>query len=153
MHPAPIPSTGVHARAIRGARSISPSTVATVTSAIVGAAAAGAPRGISVSSAKPIGTTVTEMSARRVPDTTGVMIRLSWLRRAAITNWQTADATTKVASSSGPPADRARTATPMEVPDAPITIRLPAPIPATRLACRMVVSPPISMLAKMAHER
>ena len=111
-----------------------------MTSAIVGAAAAGAPRGISVSSAKPIGTTVTEMSARRVPETTGVMIRLSWLSRAAITNWQTADATTRVASSSGPPADRARAATPMEVPDAPITIRLPAPIPATRLACRMVVA-------------
>ena len=100
-----------------------------------------------------MGITVTEMSAMSVPDTTGVMIRRSRTRRAATPSWKSPEAITSTASSAGPPAASASTATPIEAPEAPMTIRLAPPRPATRRAWTMVVSPPMTMLAKMAQER
>ena len=151
--PPPIPMIGVQARSLRGARSMSATTASIVTAAIAGAAAGEALSGTRVSMAKPIGITVTETSASRVPETSGVMMRRSSARRAANANWQSADATTSVPSSAGPPVTRASTATPMEAPDIPITIRLPAPNGPILFACTMVRSPPITMPAKIAHDR
>ena len=120
---------------------------------IAGAANGDALAGTSPSSANPIGITVTATRARRVPDTIGVTTRLSSASFAANPNWQRAVATTSAPRSGGPPTTRARTATPIDAPEAPMTSRFPAPMPATRLACRTVVSPPITRLAKIAQAR
>ena len=151
--PAPMARTGVQARTIRLPRSIRPTTARSVTAVTVGAAAAWASSGTRVSMAYPIGITVTATSAMSVPDTTGVMIRLRSASRAARANWQRAETTTSVPRSAGPPAASARTATPTEAPDAPITVSVPAPIPPMRTAWTIVMRPPMTIAAKMAHER
>ena len=152
-HPAPIASTAFNARRAREPRSMTPTATTRVTAAMTGAAAAGASAGTRDSMANPNGMTVTEMSAMKVPDTTGVMMRLSSASRLARPNWKRAETTTSVPSSGGPPATRATSATPIDAPDAPITVSVPAPIRRAPTAWRIVVSPPTTMLAKIAQAR
>lgn len=47
----------------------------------------------------------------------------------------------------------ASAATPIDTPEVPITIRLPAPMPPILFAWITVTAPPITMLAKIAQDR
>ena len=91
-----------------------------VTSAHVGAAAAGAPSGTDWRPLSTIGTTVTGMSMITVPATVGVKIRRNSERRAARANWAREDITTRVASIAGPPSAIAVTQMAMNAPDVPM---------------------------------
>ena len=68
-----------------------------------------------------IGITVTAISMITVPATVGVSILRSKDSRAASTNWNSEEMTTRVASSAGPPLARAATQTAMNAPEVPIS--------------------------------
>ena len=151
--PAKIPSTALQTRTRRGARSIRPTTVRPVTVAMTGAAAAGALSGTLASMANPRGTTDRATRQIRAPDTTGVTMCLSRARRAAMMYWNSAEATTSAPRRGGPPAARARAATPTDAPAGPITVTVPAPIRPIRLVWTMVSSPAITIPAETDHDR
>ena len=104
-----------------------PRITSTVTTAVTGAAAAGLPSGTSESILKTTGITVTGISMITVPETVGVMIRRNSDSRADSTSWKSAAATTRVASSAGPPSAAAVMQTAMKAPELPIMSTWPMP--------------------------
>ena len=87
-----------------------------------------------------MGMTVAAMSMITVPETTGVNMRRSSERRAAIMNWNADDTTTRLAIVAGPPSDRDATHTAMNAPDVPMINTCPEPMRPTRTACSTVVA-------------
>ena len=100
----------------------------TVTPAVSGATPAGVPSGTSSSIPKKTGMTVTGRSMTSVAETLPLRIRRKSAIRAERTNWKTADTTTRVASSAGPPFWIASTQSQMKAAELPITSVWPAPI-------------------------
>ena len=127
--------------------------MAVVAKAANGEAAEGVPSGTSASMPNTMGMTVAAISMMTVPETTGVKIRRSTERRAARANWNSADMTTRLAITAGPPSTSAATQTAKNAPEAPMTRMCPAPMRQTRAAWMMVVMPLISSAANTAHAR
>ena len=125
----------------------------TVTAALAGAAAGGAPSGTSFNMPKMIGMTVTGISMITVPATVGVKIRRIQESRAESRNWHREEAMTRVASSAGPPCASAVTQTAMKAPEVPMRRTYPAPMRPTRTACNTVVSPLTASAAKTVQDR
>ncbi len=113
----------------------------------------GSPSGTSASMPNTMGMTVAAISMMTVPETTGVKIRRRTERRAARANWNSADMTTRLAITAGPPSTSAATQTAKNAPEAPMTRMCPAPMRQTRAAGMMVVMPLISSAANTAHAR
>ena len=124
-----------------------------MTSAIDGGAWAGLPSGTSPSMSKTIGMAVTGTSMITVPDTAGVRIRRNRASLADSRSWRSAAATTRIASSAGPPFATAVMPTPMNAAELPMTSTWPPPILPNRVAWSAVVTPLIATAANTAHAR
>ena len=110
-----MPAAGAHRRTVPRPVSTITRMVEIVTAALSGAAYAGAPGGSSFSMSKRIGITVTGRSMITVPVTMGVRTRCSSESRAESAAWASAETTTRVASSPGPPRTRASAQTAMKI--------------------------------------
>ena len=151
--PTTIPMIGDHSRHLGGARSTSTRTVTMVATVTMGAAVEDEPSGTSVSMPNMMGNTVAAISMMTVPDTTGVNIRRSSDRRAAMANWNSDDTTMRLAIVAGPAVTSAATHTAMNAPEVPIMSTWPAPMRPSRAACRTVVAPLTSRAANTPHAR
>ena len=127
--------------------------IAMVASAVSGAAAGPAPSGVRKLRSKPMGITVTAISMMTVPATVGVTTRRSTESREEIRNWNSDDATIRVASSPGPPRRNAATDTAMKTPEVPMSRMYPAPILPSGRACNMVEMPHTTSAANAAQAR
>ena len=121
--PAKMPMIGAQSRRPPRAFSMKATTTARVVAAQSGAPNGLAPAGTLLSCWKITGITVTGVSIRMVPVTVGVRMRRNRASRAEKANCRSAMASTKAASSGGPPASRAAMLTPMAAPEAPVAMR------------------------------
>ena len=99
------------------------------------------------------GSTVAGISMFTVPTMVGVRSRLNRASRIEITIGTSDDATTRVASSAGPPSMRALTQTPIKAPAGPIKSRYPAPTRLSLTACRAVQMPLTATAPNTAQDR
>ena len=145
--------SGAHSRHNPDARMASTTATARVAAATARPAAGGAPSGTSLSLSTATAMTVTAISMSAMPETTGVMTRLSRGSHPARANWTSDDRTIRLVSMGSPPCVIARTDTAMKWGPAPLMSTCPAPSLPTRPACRAVTTPPIARPANTAHER
>ena len=126
---------------------------ASVTPAVSGAAAGGVPAGSWPNRSKMTGARVTGISMMIVLDTVGVRMRRRRRRRRATLNSGRAEISTSVASSVGPPSDKAVMETAMYAAAGPISSRWPEPSRRRRVVCSIVVRPLTIRPANTAHAR
>ena len=118
--PTPIPMSGAQRRTSPVPTAPTMRIATKVTPALTGAAATGAPSGMSSSMSKAMGVTVTEISMMTMPATIGVTMRRTNDSWAANRNWNSEEAMTSVASSPGPPSASAVMLTAMNAPEVPM---------------------------------
>ena len=109
------------------------------------------PSGASLTMSYTMGMMVAAMSMITVPETTGVKMPRKKERRAARANWNSADTTTRLAISAGPPWISAATQTAKNAPEVPIISMCPAPMRQRRADWSTVVMPLMSRAAKTPH--
>ena len=128
--------------------------MATATASVVAAAAGatkpGAPSGPSAMLATATGRIATAISTITVPETAGVTTRRRRGSHPARANWNSAAATTRPASSAGPPVASAVAETARYWGAVPVSTMALAP---KRLACTAVAIPFAISAAKIAHAR
>ena len=152
-HPTTMPITGAHCCNLGDANNLSIIRMNRVVPARMGAATEGAPSGTSESLLSTTVIIVEASSIRTVPATNGLMTRRSQESRAMNTNCISDEATIRVESSAGPPANSAEIQIGMKA-DAETTLReYPDPNLQNRKVCKIPPIPQTTRAEKKIQDR